>query len=70
VLLIEDNHTTLGKTLLPQNLTTLLTSALNGTVIPDAGRTAPVFEILRVGANLCVEHGESRRSITSGGRVK
>lgn len=49
----------LGKTLLPQNLTTLLGSALNGALIPGASRTAPVFEILRVGANLCVEHGES-----------
>jgi len=60
----------LGNTLLPQNLTTLLTSALNGTLIPDACRTAPVFEILRVGANLCVEHGKSYRSITSRGSVR
>jgi len=52
----------LGKTLLPQNLTTLLSSALNGALIPVASRTAPVFEILRVGANLCVEHGEFRSS--------
>ncbi|KAG2150630.1 uncharacterized protein EDB93DRAFT_1240183 [Suillus bovinus] len=43
----DDNHTMLGKTLLPQNLTTLLSSALNGALIPSASRTAPVFEILR-----------------------
>ncbi|OJA21616.1 hypothetical protein AZE42_01687 [Rhizopogon vesiculosus] len=63
----EDNHTTLGKTLLPQNLTTLLTSALNGTVIPDADHTAPVFEILRVGANLCVEHDQNRGHLLEAG---
>jgi len=63
----EDNHTTLGKTLLPQNLTTLLTSALNGTVVPDADHTAPVFEILRVGANLCVEHDQNRGHLLEAG---
>ncbi|KAG1831826.1 hypothetical protein EV424DRAFT_129864 [Suillus variegatus] len=63
----DDNHTMLGKTLLPQNLTTLLSSALNGTLIPDASRTAPVFEILRVGANLCVEHDQNRGHLLEAG---
>lgn len=63
----DDNHTMLGKTLLPQNLTTLLSSALNGALIPGAGRTAPVFEILRVGANLCVEHDQNRGHLLEAG---
>ncbi|KAG2368500.1 hypothetical protein BDR07DRAFT_1477985 [Suillus spraguei] len=63
----DDNHTMLGKTLLPQNLTTLLSSALNGTLIPGASRTAPVFEILRVGANLCVEHDQNRGHLLEAG---
>ncbi|KAG1756831.1 uncharacterized protein EDB91DRAFT_1094661 [Suillus paluster] len=63
----EDNHTMLGKSLLPQNLTTLLGSALNGTLIPGASRTAPVFEILRVGANLCVEHDQNRGHLLEAG---
>lgn len=63
----DDNHTMLGKTLLPQNLTTLLGSALNGALIPGASRTAPVFEILRVGANLCVEHDQNRGHLLEAG---
>lgn len=63
----DDNHTMLGKTLLPQNLTTLLSSALNGALIPGASRTAPVFEILRVGANLCVEHDQNRGHLLEAG---
>jgi len=63
----DDNHTMLGKTLLPQNLTTLLSSALNGALIPVASRTAPVFEILRVGANLCVEHDQNRGHLLEAG---
>ncbi|KAG1782448.1 hypothetical protein EV702DRAFT_1064464 [Suillus placidus] len=63
----DDNHTMLGKTLLPQNITTLLSSALNGTLIPGASRTAPVFEILRVGANLCVEHDQNRGHLLEAG---
>ncbi|KAG1827362.1 uncharacterized protein BJ212DRAFT_1311768 [Suillus subaureus] len=63
----DDNHTMLGKTLLPQNITTLLSSALNGALIPGASRTAPVFEILRVGANLCVEHDQNRGYLLEAG---
>lgn len=63
----DDNHTMLGKTLLPQNLTTLLSSALNGALIPGASRIAPVFEILRVGANLCVEHDQNRGHLLEAG---
>ncbi|KAH7930821.1 hypothetical protein BV22DRAFT_1101534 [Leucogyrophana mollusca] len=63
----EDNHTALGKTQLPQVLTSLLTSALNGSSVPDADHTTPVYEILRVGANLCVEHDPNRGQLLDAG---
>jgi hypothetical protein len=57
---IDDNHTTLGRTLLPQTLTSLLKSSLEGSPIPSPARTSAVFEILRIGANLCMDHGKSQ----------
>ncbi|KAH7916041.1 hypothetical protein BJ138DRAFT_1229379, partial [Hygrophoropsis aurantiaca] len=61
------NHTTLGKSALPQVLTSLLTTALNGSPIPDVDRVTPVYEILRVGANLCVEHDPNRGQLLDAG---
>jgi hypothetical protein len=61
----DDNHTTLGRTFLPQTLTSLLRSALNGSSIPSTVRTSAVFEILRIGANLCMDHGKSQLFIIS-----
>jgi hypothetical protein len=52
-----DNHTILGKTELPQTLTSLLASALQGSHFPAENRSAPVLEVLRAGANLCMDHG-------------
>jgi hypothetical protein len=53
---LVNNHTILGKTELPQTLTTLLASALQGSHIPVENRSAPVLEVLRAGANLCMDH--------------
>jgi hypothetical protein len=53
----EDNHTVLGGSTLPQDLTSLLSNALDGSSVPSDTRATTVFEILRVSANLCVEHG-------------
>jgi hypothetical protein len=53
-----DNHTALGKTALPQTLTSLLKLALHGSVIPDINYTSAIFEVLRVAANLCMDHGK------------
>jgi hypothetical protein len=53
-----DNHTALGKTSLPQTLTSLLKLALHGSVIPDVAYSPAVFEVLRVAANLCMDHGK------------
>lgn len=55
---VEDYPTSLGVTTLPQDLTSLLAAALNGASIPDDSRAPSVLEILRVGANLCVNHGK------------
>lgn len=63
---IVDSHTILGKTELPQTLTSLLSLALNGPLsveesgahVPKDNRTGPVLELLRVGANICMDHSE------------
>lgn len=54
-----DNHTKLGKSALPQTLTDLLTIALHGSAIPSDEYITAVFEVLRIAANLCLDHGES-----------
>ena len=52
-----EQQTTLGKTLLPQTLTSLLKGAIDGAAIPGDPQKQAVFELLRVGANLCMDHG-------------
>lgn len=63
----EDYPTSLGATTLPQDLTSLLAAALNGASIPDDSRAPSVLEILRVGANLCVNHDQNRGNILEAG---
>lgn len=63
----DDNHTTLGRTFLPQTLTSLLKSSLDGAPIPSPMRTSAVFEILRIGANLCMDHDENRGHLLEAG---
>ncbi|KAK7014904.1 GTP binding protein [Favolaschia claudopus] len=55
-----DNHTALGQTTLPQALATLFASALHGAAIPSLPYIPAVFELLRVSANLCMDHDENR----------
>ena len=52
-----EQQTALGQTLLPQTLTSLLKSALNDR--DSSSCKAAIFELLRVSANLCMDHGES-----------
>lgn len=59
----DDEHTILGRTLLPQTLTSLLKAAIEGTEIPDDARAPALLEILRVGANLCMDHGQCLRLV-------
>lgn len=56
--LIVDNHTVLGKTPLIKTLSSLFTLARHGSAIPDSKYTTPILEILRVSANLCMDHGQ------------
>ncbi|KAF8163260.1 hypothetical protein B0H34DRAFT_694710 [Crassisporium funariophilum] len=58
-----DNHTVLGKGKLPQSLSTLLSLALGGTHIPSDNRTSAIYELLRVGANLCMDHDDNRTTL-------
>ncbi|RDB21038.1 hypothetical protein Hypma_011561 [Hypsizygus marmoreus] len=55
-----DNHSILGKTALPWTVTSLFTLALKGSPFPGENFTSVVFELLRVAANLCMDHDENR----------
>lgn len=74
VLGLPDNHTVLGQSELPEILTGLLTQASRGNLNGESGNNgatksgipsspasaAAAYELLRVGANLCMDHGECR----------
>ncbi|KAI0093611.1 hypothetical protein BDY19DRAFT_917898 [Irpex rosettiformis] len=62
-----EQQTALGKTLLPQTLTSLLKGAAQGSAIPGPDQKAAVFELLRVAANLCVDHDENRNALDEAG---
>ena len=53
----DDQHTALGRTLLPQTLNSLLKATFHGEKTPPSDKRGAIFEILRVGANLCMDHG-------------
>lgn len=60
----EDHHEIVGATSLPQTLTTLLDASREGTSekgkpsrIPQPVASPAAYELLRVGANLCMDHG-------------
>jgi hypothetical protein len=52
-----DNHTALGKTTLPTDLNVLLTGFLAQPAYSSEASSA-AFELLRIGANMCMDHGE------------
>ncbi|KAF9264723.1 hypothetical protein L218DRAFT_972334 [Marasmius fiardii PR-910] len=62
-----DNHTVLGKTALPQTLKSLYSLALGNSATPEISLTAPLLEILRVAANLCMDHDENRSLLLDAG---
>ncbi|TEB35889.1 hypothetical protein FA13DRAFT_1752625 [Coprinellus micaceus] len=62
-----DNHDILGKSSLPQTLGSLITLALHGAPYPADEYTAPIFEVLRVSANLCLDHDANRGYILDAG---
>ncbi|KAG6897469.1 hypothetical protein C0992_001244 [Termitomyces sp. T32_za158] len=55
-----DSHSILGETALPRTLASLLALALHESSTPDDQYTSVVFELLRVAANLCMDHDENR----------
>ncbi|KAF9464652.1 hypothetical protein BDZ94DRAFT_1255595 [Collybia nuda] len=57
---LVDNHSMLGKTTLLRNLTALLNLAMHGSPTPPDASTSAVFELLRVAANICMDHDENR----------
>ncbi|KAF5331076.1 hypothetical protein D9619_005541 [Psilocybe cf. subviscida] len=58
-----DNHTLLGATALPQTLAAILAAGAPQSCTPNDDRTAPINEILRVGANLCMDHNDNRGAL-------
>ncbi|KAK0459680.1 uncharacterized protein EV420DRAFT_1269168 [Desarmillaria tabescens] len=65
----HDIHTVLGRTSLPQTLTDVLGLELHDTrsSILEDFYTIPVLEILRVGANLCLDHDDNRGALLGAG---
>lgn len=59
---VVEQQTALGQTLLPQTLTSLLKGALNDSQSSGAVCKPAIFELLRVAANLCMDHGECHPS--------
>lgn len=53
-----DEHTAIGKTRFPTALASLLKAAIGDSRIPVV-RASAVLELLRVGANLCIDHSMS-----------
>ncbi|KAK7467122.1 hypothetical protein VKT23_004181 [Stygiomarasmius scandens] len=62
-----DNHTLLGKTSLPQTLSSLYQFALHGSPTPSPLYAPPISEIFRVSANLCMDHDENREYLLEAG---
>jgi hypothetical protein len=56
---LDDNQTELGKTKLPAALTVALKSFLDSQSTPQPDTLSAIYEILRVAANLCMDHGKS-----------
>ncbi|KAF8654090.1 hypothetical protein AX16_003623 [Volvariella volvacea WC 439] len=56
----EDIRAKLGKTALPQTISSLFKLALGGKSLPNDSRLNVIYELLRVGANLCVEQEDNR----------
>ncbi|TBU50670.1 hypothetical protein BD309DRAFT_944442 [Dichomitus squalens] len=62
-----EQQTALGQTLLPQTLTSLLKSTLNDSQGSGAVCKPAIFELLRVAANLCMDHDENRGYLLEAG---
>jgi hypothetical protein len=61
----DDTQTALGATQLPVVLAAIVKDALLGLRVPDVSRLPALFETLRVGANICIDHGIANLFILS-----
>ncbi|CDO70798.1 hypothetical protein BN946_scf184798.g114 [Trametes cinnabarina] len=62
-----DQQTALGQTLLPQTLTSLLKGAISHSQNDDVTCKPAIFELLRVAANLCMDHDDNRGALLDAG---
>ncbi|KAI0831201.1 hypothetical protein BC628DRAFT_1312049 [Trametes gibbosa] len=62
-----EQQTALGQTLLPQTLTSLLKAAINDTADANSTCKPAIFELLRVAANLCMDHDGNRGVLLDAG---
>ncbi|KAF8894572.1 hypothetical protein BD779DRAFT_1501845 [Infundibulicybe gibba] len=63
----DDVHTALGESSLPETLTKLLSLSLHGSATPQGIFPSVTFEILRVAANLCMDHDGNRAQLLEAG---
>ncbi|KAI9446202.1 hypothetical protein H4582DRAFT_2164133 [Lactarius indigo] len=63
----SDTQTALGATQLPAVLTAIIKDALRCLRVPDASHLPALYETLRVGANICVDHDENREHLLESG---
>ncbi|KAI9508276.1 hypothetical protein F5148DRAFT_1197562 [Russula earlei] len=63
----NDTQTALGGAQLPAVLTAIIKDALRGLRVPDVSHLPALYEILRVGANVCVDHDENRGHLLDSG---
>lgn len=60
--IVDDTQTALGATQLPAVLAAIVNDTLRGLRVPDVSHLPALYETLRVGANLCVDHGATNLS--------
>ncbi|KAI9459464.1 hypothetical protein BJY52DRAFT_1265847 [Lactarius psammicola] len=63
----SDTQTALGATQLPAVLAAIIKDALRCLRVPDASHLPALYETLRVGANICVDHDENREHLLESG---
>lgn len=63
----SDTQTALGKTELPAVLAAIVKDALRCLRVPDVSHLPALYETLRVGANICVDHDENRGLLLESG---
>ncbi|KAI0256929.1 hypothetical protein BJV78DRAFT_1168039 [Lactifluus subvellereus] len=63
----NDTQTALGGTQLPTVLAAIVNDTLRGLRVPDVSHLSALYETLRVGANICVDHDKNRGQLLESG---